>query len=142
MFIRKGFVTNSSSTSYVCYGMLFDCDDTEKAVTKATGKSISENDGDDLYIEMEKLMRKVNKKTSPVLMTIASEDLYFLLYIRESYLWVGDGGVDKLEKEEWLKLLTMNKEDKWNALLEKARIKLGLRENKAEWKIALKVPYY
>lgn len=62
MKIRSGFVSNSSSSSFVVYGVRVESDDVETACKKLKIKWDEDNDGFDSYEALEKLSDKLGVK--------------------------------------------------------------------------------
>lgn len=138
MFNRSKFVTNSSSTSFICFGVYFD-DTSAEGVIKHTVPP--EELSRELWIRsgetIEEWARTIQKTEQDISVHYDWENEDGVVYIRDSYYSLDDGGFKTLPLD---RIIRQNvRRGEWTAKLEGFCEKWGVESDKAEWKVACEV---
>jgi hypothetical protein len=137
MLIRSLFVTNSSSTSFICYGI-----DVGNWVEEAFNKSNLSSETLDGFIreKLEDISKRLIKSGSTVRVYYDFQLYYIIFYVEPSYLYLGEGGVASLPSEALKRLFLDNLEEEWNKLLRQALSGAGINTySPPGWQIALSI---
>lgn len=137
MFIRNCYVTNSSSTSFIFYGVEHGENNYDRAISHL--RNIGELDFDRSYedYEMMDILERFFAKNNPGLSAhFEYESKSFQIYPNSSYLSLYECGVDNLPVNKLLGLIGKH-EKEWDAKIEKAEGSLGVTNKKPGWKIAI-----
>ena len=137
MFIRKGFITNSSSTSFICYGIRLNEDIIDAKFSKSSDYYERHEQLDQTLSEVYQTLKA---EGSPVRLFWNGEMSRFLLYIEASYLYLDECGLIEFPAQKVEELLLTSKEPNWAKALEEAKQKLGLETwEQPKWHIALSI---
>lgn len=139
MFIRNNYVTNSSSTSFIFYGVEHGEANYDRALNHL--KNIGELDPDKSYedYEMMAILECFCAKNTPGLSAhFEYESKSFQIYPSDSYLGLYECGVDNLPVNKLLSLVGKH-EKEWDTKIEKAEDSLGVTNKKPGWKIAISI---
>lgn len=134
MFIRTKFVTNSSSTSFIFYGMDFHGDEYDGLVRllKKRGK-IAENT---VYGEFDDVSMYVNSIDPDIKAHFEWESRGFQIYAAKSYCDLEECGIDEMPMDKLVSLY--GKEGDWRGKLIEFADKLEL-SGLPNWLIALHI---
>jgi hypothetical protein len=127
MFLRTKFVTNSSSTSFIFYGIEFRTKDVERE-SFSGGESLQ-----DLAYRLD------CDKESTAGLHHCWEVERAMVYAKESYIGLDESGVEALPVQILLKLFSRDKNKEWNQAIKELCDNQGLPYHTPSWQIAIHV---
>jgi hypothetical protein len=135
MFIRNGFVTNSSSTSFIFYGAEHSSKE-YGALVDYLNSTVEEKDSYDVF-NVEKVVSHLKKLYPNVGVHIDWETYNVIVYAKDSLLELEECGVDELPTDKLQPML--GKEEPWKFDLAKFEQDLKLEIKEPKWRIALSI---
>lgn len=127
MFLRTKFVTNSSSTSFIFYGIEFKTNEVERE-SFSGGETLQ-----DLSYRLD------SSKEYPVGLHHCWEVERAMVYPKESYIRLDESGVEDLPVQVLLELFSRDKTKDWNRLIQEFCAQQGLPYHTPAWQIAIHV---
>jgi hypothetical protein len=144
LFHRQKFVTNSSSTSFIFFGVQFDEVDAEDLFEKIVPP---EERSKEAYLDVtDTLCGWADGLKGEIGVYLDWEGLDGVVYIRDTHLGLEERGFDYLPAEQLKDLLTRGKEKEWAKYILAFCEEYGLvpstrwgRDGKPKWGVALSV---
>lgn len=97
MFVRSSFVTNSSSTSFICYGISVGEYEIEEAFNK---NNLTSRDAYQVIADkLEEASYFLKANDSPVRIFRDYQLYHVIFYVEPSYIYLGEGGVRSFPSE-------------------------------------------
>lgn len=140
MFIRSKFVTNSSSTSFIYFGLSFGEDEAINIIEKWRGpEHIHENIYETLVDDLDEWA--AGEDLGPIRIHMDYENLEGIIYIDESHYELGDGScIAKLPIDHLFK--GSESAEQWTELIHRFCEKWGVtRDQTPAWFVACDVPW-
>jgi hypothetical protein len=134
MFIRTKFVTNSSSTSFIFYGMNFGSKEFETLV--ALLKRREKIQVGEPWQEFDAVYSYMSSLRPDISVHLEWESREFQIYAKDSYCSLDECGVDEMPMDKLVSLY--GKEGDWHGKLVEFASKLELAES-PRWLIAIYV---
>lgn len=138
MLTRKGFITNSSSTSFIFFGIDLDKEDLEAFANKLrqTPKYVDWRDYEMLRDYSEKSV--YTKQKPPVGMHYEWESGGADVFANQSFMQLDESGVEDLPIEQ-LRAVTPSQEEDWKQIIKEFCTEWNLPYSDPRWQIAINI---
>jgi hypothetical protein len=135
MIVRKGFITNSSSTSFIFYGVDIDSEDLDRFAEKLMGEHKKEEWRSGAAIRTFAENTVYTRQKPPVGMHYDYES-GIQLFANASYIEMDECGVEDLPMKE-LRSFTPEQEMEWTELIKEFCTEWNLPFPRPSWQIAI-----
>jgi hypothetical protein len=140
MLIRKGFITNSSSTSFIFFGICLEYGECQGFVSKLKEHASEAHHKWHEHDLMQNFAEKLqyNDKKSPVGMHHGWEINDLQIYPKAGFIGLDECGIDDFPIEK-IKSFTTEQEEEWMQILKEFCAEWDLPYRKPSWSIAIHV---